>query len=239
MSDDFDSLVEAVRQKVYRKYHTSPIVEDLVQEASLQAWRMHVDNKEDPYILFWVPKQVVKFLGPKPAPFTGSASGHGGNRQTVTTTNGDANREKIKQAQQTYFSLHGKQPSNAEIGRMIGMEPRRVSKYVNRANFHLADAPENPTITHIDEWSEEFSGGDMSYNRAVSIEGFEDTTVDRLLVEDLLPELKERAREVIYLRYWADMPQADIARELDISPAYTHRVHKEALDELRVLLGVS
>jgi DNA-directed RNA polymerase specialized sigma24 family protein len=240
MSENFEELAEAVRRKVYFKYSTSHLVDDLAQEAVFQAWRLHMDGKEDGYILFWAPKQVVKFLGTKPEPFTGSTKDHGGgSRQTTTTTEGDVNRQKIKQAQQTYMDLHGTKPSNAEIGRMIGMEPRRVSKYVNRANFHLTtDLPDSPVVTHLDAWSAEYSGGDLSYNHAVAVEGFEDVSVDRLLVEDLLPDLKEREREVVYLHYWQDMPQADVARALKISPAYTHRVHKEAISHLRVLLEV-
>ncbi len=240
MSERFDELAEKIRRKVYARYGTSHLVEDLAQEAVIEGWKMYMDDREDGYIIFWAAQKVTRYLGAKPAPFTGNANVQGGgSRQTVTTAEGDRNREKIKQAQQTYLSLHGTTPSNAEIGRMIGMETRRVSKYVNRANFNLpADVPDAPIITHLDAWAEEFSDGDSSYNAALAVDGFEDTSIDKLLVEDMLPELKEREREVVYLHYWRDMPQADIARELKISPAYTHRVHKGAIDHLRVLLGV-
>lgn len=240
MKTRFDDLAQKIKRKIYGRYGTSHLVEDLAQEAVIEGWKMYMDDREDGYILFWAAQKVSRYLGTEPEPFTGSTDSRGGHGQSVTTAEGDAQREKIKQAQREYMQLHGKKPSNAEVGRMIGMDPRRVSKYVNRANFNLPPkATTAPVIAYFDGWVEASDEGDMSYIKALAEESFEETSIDKILVDDMLPELKEREREVVYLHYWQDLPQADIARELKISPAYTHRVHKEAIGRLRTLMGVS
>lgn len=238
MAETFDELATAIRKKALYTYQGSPIMDDLAQEAVLFGWKLYMDGKEAPYILYWSVKQAVRHLGDKPAPFTGSAGEHGGTRETSTTKQGDLNREKIKQAQREYYELHGSMPSNAEIGRMVGMETRRVSKYVNRLNFHTAFATGPPKITYLEAMADGSADGDPSYLKAVAQDGFEDKTLDALIVRDILPELKDQEREVVFLQYWQDMSQADISRTLHISPAYTHRLHKAAINRLRTILDV-
>jgi RNA polymerase sigma-B factor len=59
----------------------------------------------------------------------------------------------------------------------------------------------------------------------------------RALVEELLASLDPREREIVRLRFGADLSQSEIARRLSISQSQTSRVLNAALDKLRRSLG--
>jgi RNA polymerase sigma-B factor len=59
----------------------------------------------------------------------------------------------------------------------------------------------------------------------------------RALVEELLASLDPREREVVGLRFGADLSQSEIARRLNISQSQTSRILTAALEKLRRSFG--
>jgi RNA polymerase sigma-B factor len=62
-------------------------------------------------------------------------------------------------------------------------------------------------------------------------------TDDRLLLRSWLRELGDRDRQIVYLRFHADMTEADIGSELGLSQAQVSRLLAEALVQLREVSG--
>jgi RNA polymerase sigma-B factor len=62
-------------------------------------------------------------------------------------------------------------------------------------------------------------------------------TDDRLLLRSWLRELSDRDRQIVYLRFHADMTETDIGRELGLSQAQVSRLLAEALVQLREVSG--
>jgi RNA polymerase sigma-B factor len=59
------------------------------------------------------------------------------------------------------------------------------------------------------------------------------TAEDRLLVEELLAELPPRDREVLYLRFFENLTQPEIAERIGVSQSYLSRILRGALLEMR------
>jgi len=59
---------------------------------------------------------------------------------------------------------------------------------------------------------------------------------DRHTLDDALRSLPERQHEILRLRYYEGMSQADIARKLGISQMHVSRIQREALKRLRELI---
>jgi len=59
---------------------------------------------------------------------------------------------------------------------------------------------------------------------------------DRHTLEDALHSLPERQHEIVRLRYYEGMSQADIARKLGISQMHVSRIQRDALKRLRELI---
>ena len=61
----------------------------------------------------------------------------------------------------------------------------------------------------------------------------QDRLLDRLLLEETLDKLEARERQIIYLRYFEDKTQTEIARELGISQVQVSRMEKRIIENLR------
>jgi RNA polymerase sigma-B factor len=59
---------------------------------------------------------------------------------------------------------------------------------------------------------------------------------DRHTLEDALRSLPERQHEILRMRYYEGMSQADIARKLGISQMHVSRIQRDALKRLRELI---
>lgn len=82
--------------------------------------------------------------------------------------------------------------------------------------------------------------GDEEHGTLASSLGGEDPDLARLEVrhtlEEALQRLSDRQREVIRLRYYESLSQADIATRLGISQIHVSRIQREALRRLRFLI---
>ena len=64
-------------------------------------------------------------------------------------------------------------------------------------------------------------------------EAQEDKILDRMLLKELLEGLEKEARQIIYLRYFANKTQTEIGKELGISQVQVSRMEKKILKNLR------
>lgn len=62
-------------------------------------------------------------------------------------------------------------------------------------------------------------------------------TLERLIVRDGLSRLSRRQRDVLALRYLADMPEAEVAAALNLSPGSVKRHAHRGAARLRLLLS--
>ena len=67
----------------------------------------------------------------------------------------------------------------------------------------------------------------------------EEKILNRLLLRQLLSELEEDARTLIYLRYFANKTQTEVGNEMGISQVQVSRMEKKILKSLRTKIDVS
>ena len=77
-------------------------------------------------------------------------------------------------------------------------------------------------------------GNDISLeDRLGERSGAQEQLLDRILLEETLDKLEARERQIIYLRYFEDKTQTEIARELGISQVQVSRMEKKILRIMR------
>lgn len=59
---------------------------------------------------------------------------------------------------------------------------------------------------------------------------------DEILLKDALNMLNEREKLIIYLRYYKDQTQSEVARRLSVSQVQISRLEKKILEEMKVLI---
>lgn len=67
----------------------------------------------------------------------------------------------------------------------------------------------------------------------------EEKILNRMLLKQLLEELEKEARQLIYLRYFANKTQTEVGKELGISQVQVSRMEKKILKTLREKIDVS
>ena len=60
---------------------------------------------------------------------------------------------------------------------------------------------------------------------------------DKLLLEEAIKSLAERERLIVYLRYYKDQTQTEVAERLGISQVQVSRLEKKILEELKQLIN--
>ena len=64
-------------------------------------------------------------------------------------------------------------------------------------------------------------------------ENQEEKVLNRILLKELLEHLEKDARQLIYLRYFANKTQSEIGKEMGISQVQVSRMEKRILKQLR------
>ncbi len=61
----------------------------------------------------------------------------------------------------------------------------------------------------------------------------EDDFIDRLMLEKLISELSARERKIIFMRYYGDRTQSEIAKELGVSQVQVSRLETKIVEKLK------
>ena len=138
---------------------------------------------------------------------------------------------KVKQAAQKLSHSLGREPTLEEISEETGME---------RADVVLA-MEAGVEVESIYKTVYQSDGNEIQLLDKVASSrmsgGWEDEEIDRLLnhmlLEQLLEELPETDRELIRMRYFEDMTQSEVAKNLGISQVQVSRLEKKILLRMR------
>ena len=77
-------------------------------------------------------------------------------------------------------------------------------------------------------------GNDISLmDRLQEKENGQDQALNRIFLDEILQKLKVKERQLIYMRYFKDMTQTEIAAELGISQVQVSRMEKRILKQLK------
>jgi RNA polymerase sporulation-specific sigma factor len=115
----------------------------------------------------------------------------------------------------------GREPSIEEVAKAVGESPEDVAmaRDASRACVSLHEPMfEDDSALLIDH----VSTGDR-----------EDELIDRLLLKELLDTLDPRERQIIFLRYFKDETQSEIAKKLGVSQVQISRLESKIIRKLR------
>jgi len=120
---------------------------------------------------------------------------------------------KVRRAGEALQQQLGREPTPAEIGRVIGESPEDVVTALESLNpvASLDTIPGAATATFETE------------------EAF----LDRLVIREALARLPERQREILYWRFFRDRSQTQVAELVGLSQAQVSRIEREAFRAIR------
>lgn len=133
------------------------------------------------------------------------------------------NRAKVKKFRDEYIAKYGKEPSISDISESTGISYEDIVVCLDASNDisslnEVINQEEGKPITLMDIAAEE----DYSYK-----------LLDLLALKEGLKKLQGRERYIIFMRYFKNKTQAQIADELNISQVHVSRIEKKALERIK------
>jgi RNA polymerase sigma-B factor len=133
---------------------------------------------------------------------------------------------RVDRAVSDYSSQHGRQPTVAEIGAVVGATEEDVLEALQARSAHQASSLDAPRGgPEDDEGTVADALGDDDSGFAAAD--------DRVALEQLMRDLTTREREILRLRFEEDLTQAEIGERVGLSQMHVSRILRTTIDRLR------
>ena len=134
------------------------------------------------------------------------------------------NQHRVYLAREKIEKELGREPSLKEIAEMLEMPPEEVAMTMDSAAeveslYRTVYQSEGTDISLIDKIPEK--------------ENAEEHLLNRIFLEEILGKLESSDRKLIYMRYFQDMTQTQVAERLGVSQVQVSRMEKRILGKLR------
>src|SRR5699024_7321355 len=119
----------------------------------------------------------------------------------------------------------GRSPTIVEIANSLNITPEEA--------VHALDSAKSPHSIH--ETVFENDGDPITLLDQIADD--QSDWFDKLTLEEAIRELNERERLIVYLRYYKDQTQSQVAKRLGISQVQVSRLEKKILEDMKVHLN--
>ncbi len=143
--------------------------------------------------------------------------------------------QRVRRASDALLQQHGRQPTVSEIAEYVGLPEETVGQIENtRAIFavtSLDESYDDGSSTLGDR--EAFGDTGKGIASAGAASSFEMAVEEKVVLENALVRLKEIEQKVIYLFYYEDRSQTEIAKQIGISNNYVSHILKNSARKLQ------
>lgn len=134
---------------------------------------------------------------------------------------------QAKRAEEFLSKKYGREPTIQEISEEIGIEREEVimaleSSYQPEYLYSVIHQDDGAPLYLIDKISLDSDD--------------QENVLDNIFLKDILNKLQPRDRQVIFLRYYRDKTQTEVAKELGISQVQVSRIEKRIIEDLRLMM---
>ena len=132
------------------------------------------------------------------------------------------NALKIYRASESLKKSLGREPHISEIAEQTELDPEEI--------VHALEAVRSPISIYEPVYED--TGGNRLLLDTIAASG-DDELIDKLLTGELISKLNDRERSIIYMRYFDDKTQSEIAKAIEVSQVQVSRLLNKALAKLR------
>lgn len=133
---------------------------------------------------------------------------------------------KIRHATDDYIKVHGKSPTLSEVAKTLEVKLDDV--------ILASDALRDPASLHEQLYENE---GDSLTLMDQLRDDRSERVFDHIPLRDVISKLNKRDQTIIYMRYYLDCTQSDIAERIGISQVQVSRLEKKILAQLKLWMG--
>src|SRR5690625_1086661 len=132
---------------------------------------------------------------------------------------------KIRRNRDELTKQFGRSPTITEIADSLNITPEEV--------VHALDSSKSPHSIH--ETVFENDGDPITLLDQIADD--QSSWFDKITLEEAIRSLNERERLIVYLRYYKDQTQSEVAKRLGIAQFQVSRLEKKILDDMKLHLN--
>lgn len=129
---------------------------------------------------------------------------------------------KVRRAKDELYKQFGRAPTIAEVADAVGITPEEV--------VFAQEASRSPSSIH--ETVFENDGDPITLIDQIADEGV-NKWFEKIALKDAISRLSEREQLIVYLRYYKDQTQSEVAERLGISQVQVSRLEKRILQTIK------
>jgi RNA polymerase sporulation-specific sigma factor len=129
---------------------------------------------------------------------------------------------KVRRAKDELYKHFGRSPTISEVAEAVGITPEEV--------VFAQEASRAPTSIH--ETVFENDGDPITLIDQIADEGV-NKWFEKIALKDAISRLTEREQLIVYLRYYKDQTQSEVAERLGISQVQVSRLEKRILQTIK------
>ncbi|MDD4316215.1 MAG: SigB/SigF/SigG family RNA polymerase sigma factor [Clostridia bacterium] len=128
--------------------------------------------------------------------------------------------QKINVFVEVYRHTNNKEPTISELAEEFHISEQDVVFTLDSSRYPVSLYSEN-------------DDDGLSLVDRLCAKGTPDEDIDKMIIKDLIKGLEERDKRIIYLRYYRDKTQSEIARELGVSQVQISRLEARILEKMK------
>lgn len=123
----------------------------------------------------------------------------------------------------TYKNEHNESPSISEIAKNFQIDESEVMFCLDSSR----------ALISLDEPVEEDNSRAKTLFETIAEDDKTDKLLDNIVLKNILKDLNERDKKIIYLRYYLDQTQSDVAKVLGVSQVQVSRLEFKILEKIK------
>jgi RNA polymerase sigma-B factor len=139
---------------------------------------------------------------------------------------------ELRRADEELTHKLGRSPTIPELARALDVSEDHILEALEAGVAHQATSLDQPSPGDED-------GGPRSDRLLSEVDGGYVRVDHEMIVRELIAELPERERTIIYLRFFENLTQPEIAERVGVSQSYLSRILRKTLLDLKTRLGES
>ncbi|ABP67249.2 RNA polymerase, sigma 28 subunit, FliA/WhiG family [Caldicellulosiruptor saccharolyticus DSM 8903] len=133
------------------------------------------------------------------------------------------NQNKLKRFRDEFLFQNGREPTISEISEATGLSQDDILLCIDASL----------DVTSLNEVINQEEGKPITLMDIAADEDYSSRLLDIMALKEGLRKLKGRERYIIFMRYFKNKTQSEIAKELNISQVHVSRIEKKALERIK------
>ena len=126
-----------------------------------------------------------------------------------------------------YSAEHGRQPSVKELAEVFSMDEGEVV-------FTLGSSRMPVSIYETGEYTDEKSA---TLLEKLPAKDSQDEMIERMVLRQAIDKLPEREKKIVFLRFFRDMTQSEVAKAIGVSQVQISRIESRIIKQFKTELG--